>query len=75
MFWINNLHGVISNNVSCSDHTCLMAIDPNRFWLIRRVFHNERFDIQNNVSDVLNNTGDSVAVFSPQLRLLDLYAY
>lgn len=25
--------------------------------------------------NVLNNTGDSIAVFTPQLRLLDLYAY
>ncbi len=25
--------------------------------------------------NLLNNTGDSIAVFTPQLRLLDLYAY
>ena len=55
---IENLNRFVVLEVRTVDDALLVAVDADRFRLVRQVFHDERLDVQNDVGDIFHHAGD-----------------
>src|SRR5262249_488689 len=71
MLWIDDLYCFIGNNVGRRDHAPFVPVDPNRPGGFALVLDHEAFDVEDDISHILDHAGDGADFV---LHSLDLEA-
>src|SRR5712664_3252794 len=58
MLRIENLHGLVGDDVRGADHAALVTVDADGLGVFARILHHQALDVQDDVGDILHDAGN-----------------
>src|SRR5262245_29390719 len=77
MFWIDDFHSLVGDDVGPFDHTLFVSINLNHLGLVAHVLDDEAFNVEDDVGNVFHDAGNraDLVLHAVNLHLSDRAAF